>query len=96
MFGKASEKEVPMDHQDASEWKHTTTLDSRGHGDPVGVDLFDDEQTGFVSIYQRFTDGTRFPARTVNLSNAAHAEVVILAWMARGEVADYRQVKTPT
>ena len=85
-----------MNHQDASEWKHTTTLDNRGHGEPVGVDLFDDEQNGFVSIYQRFADGTRFPARTVNLSNAAHAEVVILAWMARGEVADYRQVKTPT
>lgn len=80
-----------MLYKEASEWKHTTTTNSRSHGEPVGIDLFDDEHPNMVSIYQRFGDGTRFPARTVNLDKREEAIAVLGAWMLKGKVNDYRQ-----
>ena len=71
-------------------WKHQTTTDSRAHGEPVGVSLYDDERPGFTTIYLRFADGKEYPARDVNMSKPAHAESVIDAWQARGETIDHR------
>jgi len=74
----------------AREWKHQTTKDSRRHGDPVGVDLFDDEQEGMTTIYVRHADGTRYPARDVFMGKPEHAKSVLEAWQTRGPTNDYR------
>ena len=74
----------------ATDWKHQTTNNSRAHGEPVGVDLFDDERDGFTTIYVRHADGTRYPARDVAMSKPAHAKSVIEAWQTRGDTHDYR------
>ena len=79
-----------MDHVPASEWKHSTTTCVLSHGDEVGVDLFDDEVEGQVSIYLRFANGKRFPARTVEMSEVEHARRVLGGWAKRGPVNDYR------
>lgn len=83
-----------MGHVDAKYWKHTTTLDSRRHGEPVGIEFYDDERPGFVSIYEIFADGTRFPCRTVNLENHEHAKSILDAWeikgIKRGTFNDFR------
>jgi hypothetical protein len=78
-----------VEHKPANEWKHTTAKDA--YNDPVGVDFFDDEQDGFVSIYLRDANGKRFPARTVDMSKKEHAKEVLLAWMERGPLHDYRR-----
>lgn len=80
-----------MKHKDADEWKHTTATRLDMENDAVGVDLFDDEQPGFVSIYIRFPSGGRWPARTVNMSNPEHAQSVLEAWSKRGPVNDFRR-----
>jgi len=69
-------------------WKHKTSDIMLKQVE--GVDLFDDEEEGFVSIYERFTDGSRWPARTVNMAEKEQAEDVIAAWGEKGEVRDYR------
>lgn len=69
-------------------WKHQTAEQSVGNGPTVGVDLFDDEYEGQVSIYTRFANGTRWPARTL-LKSADHFDEVLAAWT-KGDVNDYR------
>ena len=85
-----------MTHLPANEWKHTTAANC--HQQPVAIEFFDDEQPGFVSIYERYADGTRWPCRSVNLS-ADHAESVLGAWAVRGAelgtVNDHRANKVP-
>jgi hypothetical protein len=82
----------------ANQWKHTTATHHQGCDKYDGIDLFDDEDEGHVSIYVRFTDGTRFPARTVCLDtpdDPGHAQIVLGAWAQRGQVHDYRSNKMP-
>lgn len=79
-----------MENREPEDWKHTTTLDSGRHGEPVGIDLFDDEEPGMVSIYVRHADGTRNPARSVNMTKEEHAANVLGAWSLKGTVHDYR------
>ena len=74
-----------------SNWKHTTA-GSIPKCSIVGIDLFDDEQEGYVSIYQRYEDGTRFPARTVSTADQKHYLNVMLAWLGTGmQNFDYRK-----
>lgn len=83
-----------MNHRESNMWKHTTAR--HAYGDSVGVDLFDDELNvagePTVSVYVRFQDGTRFPARTIT-PGADNYESCLLAWCAKGEVNDYRTNK---
>lgn len=95
----------PLDPQKC---KHTTAKeyyqrDKKGLLIPlVGVDFFDDEEPGMVTIYVRYADGTRWPARTVNMAVPKHAEDVLLAWSAKSydgspndSLHDYRQNRVP-
>ena len=73
--------------------KHKTTDDSRSHGQPVGIDLFDDEVEGFTSIYERFDNGLLYPARTVFMNSRKHAKSVLDAWRSKyglSTVKDHR------
>ncbi len=84
-----------MNHREI--WKHTTAKDAFGDmGATAGVDLFDDELNDAgeptVSVYVRFNDGTRFPARTITPGNDGY-ESCLAAWCARGPVNDYRTNK---
>jgi hypothetical protein len=77
-----------MRHVPADQWLHTTTTDSQSHGEPVGIDLFS-EFPSQTSIYVRFANGLRFPARTV--SNSDIGQTVIDAWKSQyPDVRDYR------
>jgi len=72
-------------------WKHTTAASHQGVDNYAGIDVFDDEEDGHVSIYVRFKDGTRWPARTVSLN----ARQIIKAWTEhKGPLNDYRRDKT--
>jgi hypothetical protein len=76
-------------------WKHITAAFYQGVDNYAGIDLYDDEEDGHVSIYVRFKDGTRWPARTVSLKDAAQARQIITAWAERrGPLNDYRRNKT--
>lgn len=75
-----------MEHRPAELWEHTTTLNSRIHGQPVGYDLFDEGDA--VAIYERFSNGLLFPARTTRDPE------VLKAWMARGNIIDHRKFET--
>ena len=76
-------------------WKHRTAGFHQGVDNYAGIDLYDDEEEGHVSIYVRFTDGTRWPARTVSLNNAELARQIITAWAERrGPMNDFRRNKT--
>jgi hypothetical protein len=83
--------EMMSKYETELEWPHTTAPSSY-HGDREGIDLFDEIDNGvlFVAIYLRNTDGTRWPARTVNTEHPKHAARVVGAWMRRGPVNDYR------
>ena len=76
------------------EARHTTSKCSTSHGEPIGIDLFDDEFTDEfgpqTSIYLRHADGTRWPARSVSMCEAKHYQSVIGSWATRGDVNDYR------
>lgn len=78
-----------------SDWKHTTALTVHGDGKPAaGIDLFDDEVNAegkpTVSIYMRFSDGTRWPARTIT-PGASNFHECLTAWTLDGGVNDYRK-----
>ena len=78
----------------STKWKHTVGV--RPMTNPIGIDLFDDEDEGQFSIYLRFADGSRLPARTVSLDPPAHAASVLAAWISHhGPVNDYRINKMP-
>ncbi len=88
-----------MQNRPAEQWEHTTTLDSKAHGEPVGIDLFDETCGGIpmTAIYERFANGFRFPARTVNMTVHPHAEDVISAWVRKHpDVRDYRATPSRT
>ena len=70
---------------DTHKWVHATTTDSRGHGEPIGIELFQDEVEGVpnTAIYLRHEDGALYPARTVNQTVHPHHENVVLSWAAR-------------
>ena len=79
-----------------TKWEHQTADNLLTHGAAVGIDLFDDVSDDGVpvtAIYVRYSDGTRYPARTVNTSNPEHAKSVLDAWAKKGPVNDYRQKK---
>lgn len=78
-----------MDHKDAKEWKHTTAK-SIFEAEDDGIDLFDDEQPGHVTIYKRLKNGNRWPCRSVCLENYDHATSVLGAWVFNRKVNDYR------
>jgi len=68
-------------------WKHDTTddiLQAR-----AGIDLFDDENPGHVTVYIRYVDGSRAGARDIWLAGP-NAERCLAAWCATGVVRDYR------
>ena len=72
-------------------WKHATR-EWADNEKPVGCDLFDDEQHGFVTIYQRFADGTRIGARSVKKCfDHEHYTNVMCAWLKDGVNYDYRK-----
>ncbi|GGG60978.1 hypothetical protein [Hymenobacter glacieicola] len=78
-----------MTHRLASEWPHTTAADIPQLA-TVGVDLFDDIEPGYTAIYVRYSDGTRWPARNVNMADPEKANSIIAAWALRGIINDYR------
>jgi hypothetical protein len=84
-----------MDHRPAEQWEHKTAAGWRLQ-EPVGIDLFDEENGAFTAIYLRFADGTRWPARTVNMANPQRAAEILAAWSKRGPVNDYRVATTVT
>lgn len=69
-------------------WKHSTTASV--FKTRAGIDLFDDEQPGFTTIYIRYDDGTRCSARSVDMSDAVHADTCLRAWCAGQSVNDFR------
>jgi len=73
-------------------WKHTTATSIVG--ERVGVDLFDDEQPGMVTVYVRYADGTRTPGRDITMPGG---EKCLAAWCRDygGKVRDYRANKNP-
>lgn len=78
-----------MDALPASEWKHAT-CDRHPLTEVIAVVLFDDEFDGQDTIYQRFSCGSLFPARSVTRADSAHHARVIAAWAARAPVDDRR------
>lgn len=81
-----------MEHRDI--WEHKTSKVCRPH-DPVGLDFFY-EPNGFVAIYERYKDGTRWPCRNVNLENITHAHSVINSWLSKyddSQINDYTEYK---
>lgn len=80
----------------AARWKHQTAEKSPTT-EPIGVDFFDDEETGFVTVYLRFPDGSLWPARTVNARLKKHAKSVLDSWAnnprwGAGGLIDHRKV----
>lgn len=76
-------------------WKHRTAAYHQGVDGYAGIDLFDDEEDGHASIYVRFKDGTRWPARTVSMDDAKRARQIIKAWTEhKGPMNDFRRNKT--
>lgn len=75
-------------------WKHQTTDHPNKQGQPVGIDLFDDEHEGYTTVYERFDDGTLFPARTVDMSKPKHAKSVLDAWRVKYGLATVRDHRT--
>ena len=71
-------------------WPHTTAEQCQGNGREVGVDLFDSPyNAGFVVIYNRFANGLRWPARSIDMNDASGPEI-LAAWTGRGTANDYR------
>jgi hypothetical protein len=81
-----------MQHTPATDpyWKHTSGEPWKAY-DGKEIHLYDDDEPGFVSIY--ISDGTNTaPARTVNLSEPAHAKSVIDSWCSRdAKIRDFRK-----
>ncbi len=75
----------------SSSWKHTSSPVVQASENVAGIDLFDDEDAGQFSIYLRYKDGTRSPARTVMIGTP-EAYSILRAWQVRGPVSDYRQM----
>jgi hypothetical protein len=81
-----------MEHKDAANWIHTTAP-KLAESEAVGIDLFAED--GQTAIYLRFSDNTRWPARTVNMEDLDHASEIIESWEKRGPVNDYRPIFHP-
>lgn len=69
-------------------WKHTTTDNILQ--DRAGIDLFNDEQPGYTTIYYRMANGTRCPGRSVIMADSDHAASVLGSWCTGQAVNDYR------
>lgn len=69
-------------------WPHTTAANCLS--EQAGVDLFNSPYTeGLTVIYVRFTDGTRWPARSVDARTESGRDC-LASWCNRGTVNDYR------
>lgn len=69
-------------------WKHETTddiLQAR-----AGIDLFDDEAPGMITIYIRYADGSRAAVRDIKADHPS-ADRCLAAWCNGQFVKDYRE-----
>ena len=76
-------------------FRHVTATDC--HQEPVGYDFFDDDREGYTSIYERYSDGTRWPCRMVEM-HCDHAESCLNSWATKclpEDNYDYREMKHP-
>ena len=101
-----------MTSVDDKKWPMTTAKKDETHlKDEDGLDLFDEVTAGITltAIYIRYEDGTRWPARTVNVTDPVtplHPQDVLNAWADRflnnggkkrvqgGIIRDYRNKPT--
>lgn len=84
-----------MNHKDAAKWKHTTAPNIYAVREcEQKIEVFDDEEPGFVSLYITDGKGLRFPARTVSMNRPEHFISVLSAWAARGVLIDSRNDKS--
>jgi hypothetical protein len=76
-------------------WKHGTLNLSVCPQEPrIGIDLFDDEQRGFITIYVRLPNGKRTPARSIiaTRQHQKHAQTCLNAWASCHPIVnDYRR-----
>ena len=77
-----------MIHVEASDWKYTTSEFKIEEN--TGIDLFDDEYPNQISIYIRYKDGTRFPARTIE-KGTEFTDKILGSWCINKKVIDYRK-----
>jgi hypothetical protein len=70
-------------------WKRATAKNSIGHGEQIGVDLFDDERPGVVTVYKRMADGALVGCRDITIAWDKFQETLD-AWTNGTQVFDHR------